>query len=150
MKSLSESLFDRDLIGKDIKFGDIYEPYWITSTTSDSPFKKITNMFNMGKLRKAYKPLNLSNVKRNGHYDESYIEVIELIVGAVSNMPLKEKIDYDKDIDKLFESFARSPYWKRGITILMGESSRFNIVSLYITRSNMSEYTNITINFKKK
>ena len=158
MKSLSESLFDRDLIGKDIKFGDIYEPIWITSTNSDSPFKKITNMFNMGKLRKEGrdKKLDLSTVPQNSRYDNAYLETIELIAGLVANITYNPNAYYDKDIINIFKPLARSPYFRRGIDVNIRGShgdvfgNGDDILELHITKSNMTEYVNVVIKFKKK
>lgn len=156
MKSLKESLFDSDLVKKDIKFGDVYKPVFITCTNNNFPFKKISNMFNIGKLRKECKDkkLDLSAVPQNSHCDNRYLETIELITGIVSEFKLKSKLyEYDKDIMSTFSSLTRSPYWKRGIDITIGShGSMFNdglLPELYITKSNASEYTRVIIKYEK-
>ena len=159
MKSLKESLFDKDLVEKDIKFGDVYKPVWITSTNRDAPFMRITTMFNMGKLKKAAKDkkLDLSEVPQNSHYDDKYLETIEMIAGLVADFPYRPEPYYDKDIIDTFKPLARSPLFRRGIDVsLSGEhggvyfSKDLDIIELHITKSNMTEYTDVIIKFEKR
>ena len=158
MKSLVESLFDADLTSKDIKFGDMYNPVWITSTDSNNPFKKITNMFNMGELKKASKSkkLDLSSVQQNSHYDNKYLDTIEMITGLIMDFPYNPKSYYDSKIFDTFKPLARSPYWRRGISVSISGShgavcdNGDGIVELHITKSNMTEYTDVIIKFEKK
>lgn len=157
MKSLQESLFDADL-AKDITFGDKYKPIKIISSNSDNPFKKITNMFNMDELKKAAKDkkLDLSSVQQNGHYDNKYLDTIEMIAGLVADFlynPKSVSYGYDSNIVNTFEPLVKPPYWRRGISVSMAEGSRAagdNIVELYITKSNRAEYVDVTIMFEKK
>lgn len=159
MKSLSESLFDSDLTSKDIKFGDIYKPVWITSTNSNNPFKKITNMFNMSELKKASKnkKLDLSSVQQNSHYDNKYLDTIEMIAGLVADFTYNPKsYGYDSKIFDTFKPLVRSPYWRRGISVSISGShgavcdNGDGIVELHITKSNMTEYVNVVIKFEEK
>lgn len=156
MKSLTESLFDTDLVEKDIKFGDMYKPIWITSTYSNGPFLKITNMFNMSNLRKAAKgkKMDLSSVPQNSHYDNKYLETIEMIAGLVADFPYKPKPYYDRDIIDTFKPLVRSNYWYRGISvnivyrgIVYGVGT--NVIELHITKSNATEYVDVVIKFDK-
>ena len=159
MKSLRESIFDKDLVTKDIKFGDIYKPVWISSTNSDNPFKKITNMFNMGELRKAAKDkkLDLSGVQQNSHYDNKYLDTIEMIAGLVADFTYNPKsYGYDSKIIDTFKPLARQPDWRRGISVSICGShgavcdNGDGIVELHITKSNMTEYVNVIIKFEEK
>ena len=153
MKTLQESLFDTEKnIEKDITFGDIYEPVYITSTNSDHPFQKIANMFNLSKLRKAAKRVDLSGIKQNSPYDNNHIEVIELIAGVIAGLPLKNKISYDYEIAKVFGSLAKQPYWQRGIDVCLSKASLLGskVVFLKIIRSSMNEYVGITIEYREK
>ena len=159
MKSLAESIFDKDLVEKDIKFGDVYKPVWITSTNRDAPFMRITTMFNMGKLKKAAKDkkLDLSEVPQNSPYDNKYLETIEMIAGLVADFPYRPEPYYDKDIIDTFKPLARSPLFRRGIDVsLSGEhgavyfSKDLDIIELHITKSNMTEYTDVIIKFEKR
>lgn len=160
MKSLAESLFDKDLVEKEVKFGDMYKPVWITSTNRDAPFMRITTMFNMSKLKKAAKDkeLDLSEVPQNSHYDNKYLETIEMIAGLVADFPYDPKTySYDINITDTFKSLARSPLWRRGISVsISGEhggicfSGDADVVELHITKSNMTEYTDVIIKFEKR
>ena len=151
MKSLQESLFDtKKNIEKDIKFGDIYEPVYITSTNGDHPFQKIANMFNLSKLRKAAKRVDMSGVKQNSPYDNENIEVIELIVGVIAELPLKDKIDYDKEISDAFQSLAKQSHWQRGINVYMIKSAFNGKISLDIVRSGLNEHIRISIEYREK
>lgn len=160
MKTLAESLFDTEKhIEKDLTFGNVYKPIWITSTNSDGPFKKITNMFNMSELRKASKnkKLDLSSVQQNGSYDNKYLDTIEMIAGVIADFPYNPKsYSYDSNIIDTFKPLVRSPYWRRGISV--GISSSYGaicdngdgIVELHITKSNATEFVDVIIRFKKK
>lgn len=158
MKSLVESIFDKDLVEKEVKFGDMYKPVWITSTNRDAPFMRITTMFNMGKLKKAAKDkeLNLSEVQQNSHYDNKYLPTIEMIAGLIADFPYKPKPYYDIDIIDTFKPLARSPLWRRGISVSISGShgavcdNGDGIVELHITKSNMTEYTDVVIKFEKR
>ena len=158
MKSLAESIFDKDLVEKEVKFGDMYKPVWITSTNRDDPFMRITTMFNMGKLKKAAKgkELDLSAVQQNSHYDNKYLPTIEMIAGLVADFPYKPKPYYDIDIIDTFKPLARSPLWRRSISVSISGShgavcdNGDGIVELHITKSNMTEYTDVIIKFEKK
>lgn len=166
MKSLVESIFDKDLVEKEVKFGDIYKPVWITSTNRDAPFMRITAMFNMGKLKKAAKgkeldlsevPQNSYFVAQNSHYDNKYLPTIEMIAGLVADFPYRPEPYYDKDIIDTFKPLARSPLFRRGIDVsLSGEhgavyfSKDLDIIELHITKSNMTEYTDVIIKFEKR
>lgn len=160
MKSLVESLFDDDLVTKELpKFGDVYKPVWIYSTNSNNPFKKITNMFNMDELRKASKnkKLDLSEVQQKGHYDNKYLDTIEMIAGLIADFPYNPKLHgYDSEIIDTFKPLARSPYWRRGISVSFSGShgavgdNGDGIVELNITKSSRTEYLNVVIKFERK
>ena len=157
MKSLKESLFDTEKhIEKDLTFGDVYEPVWITSTNSDGPFKKITNMFNMSELRKASKgkKLDLSSVQQNGRYDNKYLDTIEMIAGLVADFPYKLEPYYDSDIINTFQPLVRSPLFRRGIDVCIRYRGLVrglgnDIIELHITKSTATEYTDVVIKFDK-
>ena len=148
MKTLQETLFDTTKnIEKDITFGDVYKPIYITSTNSDEPFRKIANVFSLSKLRKIAKRVDLSGVKQNTPYDNDHIEVIELIVGIISKLPLKDDLNYGKEIYNTFKSLTR--YWMNGVMITLN-THRFHgdeRMHLVISRSSANEFTAITIYF---
>ena len=158
MKSLVESLFDTDLVTKDIKFGDMYKPVLISSTNRDNPFKKITNMFNMGELRKAAKDkkLDLSEVQQNSHYDNKYLDTIEMIAGLVADFPYKLKPYYDIDIFDTFKPLVRSHLFRRGISVSISGShgavcyNGDGVLELHITKSTATEYADVVIKFEER
>ena len=157
MKSLSESLFDKDLVQKDLPtFGDVYKPVRVSSTNSDYPYKKIANMFVGSKLKNTAKPLSLSDVNGFTSYpsDSKSREIIELIAGMVADIPLTDEMIGDKhwaldekEKNKLFAPLVRQPYWRNGIYINLSNS--FTGVSLEIIRSSRIEFTQITIKYEK-
>ncbi len=153
MKSLKESLFDSNIIEKDLKFGDIYKPKCVTCNDYRNGFKIIENMFSMGKLKKAGKRIDLSGCV-GSYTNTSHIEVIELIAGIFAEFPLWD-IDtpwsfekYSKKIEEVFKPLARSPLWGRSIYITI--SNPFGSgVELAINKSNMTESVRVTIKYEK-
>jgi hypothetical protein len=116
-------------------------------------------MFNMGKLKKAAKDkkLDLSGVQQNSHYDNKYLDTIEMIAGLVVDFTYNPKsYGYDSKIFDTFKPLVRSPYWRRGIDVSISGShgavcdNGDGIVELHITKSNMTEYTDVIIKFEKK
>ena len=153
MKSLQESLFDKDLAEKDLKFGDVYKPKYVTCTDGRDGFKIIENMFSMGKLRKAGKRLDLSRCV-SSYTNTNHIEVIELIAGIFAEFPLWD-IDflgnygkYSKKIEEVFKPLARPPLWGRSIYITISRPYG-NDVELAINKSNMTESVRVTIKYEK-
>lgn len=110
-------------------------------------------MFNMGKLRKVGKDkkLDLSGVPQNSHYDNGYLETIELIAGLVADFRFKTKPYYDSDIINTFKPIVRSPLFRRGIDVRIRYLGLGNdIIQLHITKSTATEYVDVVIKFEKK
>ena len=72
MKSLQESLFDKDLVIKGLTVGDYYEPESFGFENSNIPllnnwsYEDILGFIDASKLKKDYKPADLSNTTPGG------------------------------------------------------------------------------------
>ena len=95
MKSLKESLFDSDIIEKDLKFGDMYEPVEVLYP-STSDIKNISNMFIMSKLKRETHPLSLDGVYGYDQF-KKLLDFLPYVLSKIAEMPLEEKfISYKK------------------------------------------------------
>lgn len=93
MKSLVESLFDGNLINKDLPgFLDDYIPVDISTTAGAWP--AILDFINLKKLEKISKPYDLKSAKWIP--GDTRIEPLEYIVGIINNLPAELRIKFDK------------------------------------------------------
>ena len=159
MKSLAESIFDKENVTKELTFGDKFKPCYINVFENGAwlPLDKIANMFVMSKLKKAGDPMNIDHLMRyNDWGSKKGKEALELIIGLVATLPLKQEVIekeywsriYDYDLTKTFKSLARSPYWNNGIAMELckvGSSTDINII-----KSNMSEHIQVTVTYEEK
>ena len=157
MKSLKESLFDSDIIEKDLKFGDMYEPVEVLYP-STSDIKNISNMFVMSKLKKETHPLSLDGVYGYDQF-KKLLDFLPYVLSKIAEMPLEEKfistktdgnyINYEFLMKKMFKNYIRN--------------IRTNFTGLYFTmmiydwkpmlqirKSNMQGLATISIKYNKK
>ena len=153
MKSLTESLFDKDLTSKDIKFGDKFKPVVVYGLQHGAT--PIFNMFVMSKLKKAapYK-VDLSDVMGCQEFDKLR-EPLEYILSIVAELPLKEKfithdlgsIVYDSLLRDGFADLVRNNLYGRTVWL---EIIKLNgHPSVFIVRSNANGRDSIRIDYEE-
>ena len=158
MKSLRESLFDGDLINKDLPgFLDDYIPVDITGTPGSWP--AILDFINFNKLKKISKPYDLKNVKWIP--GDTRMEPLERIVGVINDLPAELRIKFDKcrtsqeemvinqiDLKDLFKGVFTS---KRVIVFLSKVTDGTPCINIQIfDKANHTWEYWLSIYFKKK
>ena len=101
MKSLKESLFDKDIVEKGICFGNYYELEHFgfqdnnVYYTSKTPYNSMFSHFKLADLKKNYKPTDISNVQYGPvwsrvDYDEikTYIRPLQYIVSLINGIEI--------------------------------------------------------------
>ena len=133
MKSLQESLFDTDLVTKELPgFGSYFEftvfnfrdnnVYY----TSPTPYNSIFSHFKLADLKKKYKPTDISNARfgplwASFKYNEisAYVKPLEYIVSLINDVEIPDPDTFSKSyefIDKLVSLLQEKikPYMKDG------------------------------------
>jgi len=154
MKSLSESLFDKDIIEKDLKFGDMYEPVEV-SYPSTNDIKIISNMFVMSKLKRETHPLSLDGVYGYDQF-KKLLDFLPYVLSKIAEMPLEEKfISTKTDGNYISYEFLMKDMFKN--CIRTNSSGLYFTMMIYdwkpilqIRKSNMRGLTTITIKYNKK
>ena len=154
MKSLSESLFDKDLISKDLTFGDMYEPEEILYSSTDN-LKVIGNMFVGSKLKKDVKPLDLDGVLGYDQF-KKLLDYLPYVLGKVAELPLEERfesakydgncVSYEFKMDDMFREYIRRNSAKLSFTMSKWEWEP----QLQIRKSTMQGLWGMTIKYRKK
>ena len=105
MRSLKESLFDKDIVTRDIPmFGDLFEvssisyPNCPREYSGASALKLIMSNFNEQKLKRDIKPLNLSKVE--GYYEDP-LDLLRYILALINQMPVIGEIE-QKPFSQIF------------------------------------------------
>ncbi len=169
MKSLVESLFDRDIVEKDIKIGDQYKPIgiWIENGVSSSrpvkdEIKGISNMFMKPKL-KSIAPYIMSNndiadlMSPTQKQLASLADFLQYIIPVILKLPLKKEFTednsyvstyvYSEELNNLFEKTVIRHSYDRSLN--MEINKRLDKIFLTIRRKHESGIGSITVTFEK-
>ena len=127
MKSLQESLFDKDLVTKELKFGDCYEfihfdfqdnnvSYYLPSSYD------LFNHIKLAQLKKKYEPADISNARYGPSWSDikyndidKYIEPIKYIVSLINNIGITHLSLEDRGFIDEFRNLVKKevePYLK--------------------------------------
>lgn len=158
MRTLAESLFDKDIVTKNLTFGDLYEPVSISSygiSRAAEVYTDIANMFIESKLKKNITSVDITKlpgveifVSKRGK------EAMNCILGVIMNLPAKEFTDwgtndYKKELDRVFEPLVKKPYWRRTLDIDIDNISS-RAVQIHIKRSSKYDNVQVIISCAKK
>jgi len=143
MKTLQESLFDKDLTTKEITLRDAYTP-------ADNPIKSwganILIMFNVSKLSKYPNPYK---------YDCLYSEELQCLSGIIMDMPIPSKSDmkldnkskWCKDLKEKLDKYIRREWkqqWDNSIDVgLVEQKSHELIIEIYLDKFMGAIYWNL-------
>ena len=157
MKTLVESLFDKDLIKRKLVFGDLYKPTNIMYG-SRIDLTEIGDMFNMSKLKKDVEPINLDNVAwygANSRGDKG--KFLEYVLAKVNtshpDVKFIEATQYDRakingELEDLFKKYIETPTGNsENHSIEFDMSKSKDRPLLHIFKSTPTDYYQILIEY---
>ena len=117
MKSLRESLFDDDLVTKELPtFGDMYKPVEI-SYSSTEDIQQVGDSFVLSRLKKDIKPLNLDGIDGYNEFAKQP-DYLPCVLSKVNELPQEEKFisaerkceysSYDSQLNEMFGKYLKS------------------------------------------
>lgn len=130
MKTLQESLFDKDLTTKEITLRHAYTP------TDNNPIKSwganIMMMFDASKISKYPNPYE---------YEYKYPEGLQCLSGIIMDMPVPSKSDikqgnkskWCKDLKEKFDKYIRREWkqqWDDSVEVWLAEKSHVLIIEI--------------------
>lgn len=149
-----ESLFDKDLVEKNLTFGDMYEPICIHHGNNPANIKAIGNMFVISKL-KTIEPMSLDGVPGYDNYKKLLV-YLPYVLAKVGELPLEEKfvntksdgnyIKYEFKMSDMFREYQRTNGNKLSFTIRIMDWKP----TLQICKSTMTGISSILIDYEKK
>ena len=116
MKSLKESLFDNDIVEKEVCFGNYYKLVHFgfqdgnVYYTSQTPYNSMFSHIKWTGLKKKYKPADISNVQygyswMSIDYNEikTYLEPLEYIVSFINSIEIASPDTFTKQYNFIHE-----------------------------------------------
>ena len=167
MRSLQESLFDKDLVERDIKIGSEYKPIRIACIREGgSSFKAgigdVSNLFIESKLKSAA-PYDISlntieDLLGVQKHISNYAEFLRYVIPIVLDLPLKPEFIsqtvccqswiYDKELKDSFEKTTTKRSYGKTLTMELRKID--NIIDLLIRRRYPSGVCTVAVEFIKK
>ena len=154
MKTLKESLFDKDLVEREINFGGTYVPVEILFSSTEN-CKQIGDSLNISKLKKDANPLSLNGVDGYDQY-EKYLTYLPYVLAKVAKLPLEDKFEsvktdmqynsYCWKLTKMFRDYQKSI--KNPLIFIMMKWDGTPILQIRKTHGYGLIY--ITIKYKQK
>ena len=158
MKTLQESLFDKDIVTKDLTFGDLYEPVSISSygiAHAGEVYTDIANVFIESKLKKSATPMDVTKLPGVEIFcSKRGKEAMSYIIGIVMELPAKKFTDwgtkdYEDELTRVFRPLVKKPYQDHGFKIDVDNIS-YHAVQVHVKRSSKYDAVQVIINFRKK
>ena len=149
MKSLKESLFDRDLVEKAPTFGDMYKPVSIYYDFDVDTIKLIGKEFSLSKLKKNCSPTNI-NLEELGCYwgSKTYFEFMPYLLTRIDKTAQDLRVRGGEKLTNLFKEFLKSKQSQLKWAVLdCGKELR---VFITIPKTEPSEYYRITIKYEER
>ena len=165
MKTLRESLFDDDLVEKDLKFdvfGDLYTPYyirvsygWKDGIKTKDAYYRIMSIFDYNKLKRDVKPIDMSKILKGNTLE--YADELQYILTLISNILVsksdqKKWMMYDSilhdEIEKVLNKYKNKSEWSRKRAWVAMYINSNDLPYLKINCENPNTY--IQIDYKKK
>ena len=154
MKTLKESLFDKDLIKRKAPtFGDLYKPIEVM-TPSTNDIKAIGNMFIMSKLKKDSTPLDLNGVYGYDQFKKLY-DYLPYVLGKIAELPYEEEfmntksdgnyLSYKWKLDDMMSEYQRSNGVKLEFSVMIANWKPL----IQICKSNMQGIWTVAIKYDK-
>lgn len=157
MKSLQESLFDKDLTEKDILFGDMLE---LQSVSGYGDLTDILNLFSEPKLKKAANGKIHRDVNDyvNKNYNiTGYKEKLKYIISIILNLPWKQEIlqsflhlAYHDEINSIFKDIISRGRLGKTVGFSFSYDEANDILTLKITYTKFNGPQFLWIKFKLK
>ena len=156
MKSLQESLFDKNLATQEMSvFGDLYEPEEIYYGGWVENMKIVGNMFVMSKLKKDIKPISLDNINVYNEFKEE-LKYLPYVLAKVNELPLEPEFLSNKNNGNYTRygyalDLDMRPYQKSGNHFLVFTIYVWNYEpQLQISKRYQRGTSSITIKYKRK
>ena len=154
MKTLRESLFDKDLIKrKPATFGDLYKPVKILYRGTED-LEVIGNMFVMSKLKNNTTPLELDGIAGYDRF-KKLLDYLPYVLSKVAELPIDERFEsiktdgnyvgYEFKLDDMFKNTLRSNSTKLGIYMSKSDWQP----ELHILKSNWQGSWGMIIKYDK-
>lgn len=119
MKTLAESLFDDDLITKELPtFGNMYKPVEISYSSTEN-IQQVGDSFVLSKLKKYVNPLSLDGVDGYNKFAKQF-DYLRYVLSKVDELPQEEKFissehkvaysSYDSQLNEMFGKYLKSNF----------------------------------------
>jgi len=157
MKSLKESLFDRDIVTKDILFGDVYE---LQGISHYGELTDILDLFSESKLKKAANGKIYKDV--NDYVDKyynitGYKEKLKYIISIILDLPWKPEIlqtslhlAYHDEINSIFKDIVSRGRLGKTVGFSFSYDEVNDILTLKITYTKFDSPQFLWIKFTGK